>query len=126
MVYYFQHAIDQKLPFAIVQVSQGSAAAEMGVIKRVATRAAQRAFPSDLNRERGVFASKNFSPGLKDLRGLHDYYDAKTLPAVTWGKRNIRTMLMPFVISISTTIERRNGLEWTASDEVVERRGDHF
>jgi len=52
-------------------IPQGFAAAEMRVIERVTTRAAQRTFASDFNGKRGVFAFKDFSPGLNNLRGLH-------------------------------------------------------
>jgi hypothetical protein len=64
------------LSFAIVQITEGLAAAEMRVIEGVTTWAAQRAFASDLNGKRGAFALKDFSPRLKNLRSVHVYYDA--------------------------------------------------
>jgi len=57
-----EYPIDECLPLVVAKTSQGGTTAQVSVIVRIATGTPERAFSSDLDRERGLLAFQNLVP----------------------------------------------------------------
>jgi hypothetical protein len=58
-----QHAVDERLPLEVADLTKRDAAAEMRVVIGVAPRTAQWTFACDLDRKVRPVSGKNLSPG---------------------------------------------------------------
>ena len=67
----FQNAVHESLAPAIVEVTQGLAAAEMCVVIRVASGTFQGTFAGDLDGKRRALTLEDLSPRLKNLISVH-------------------------------------------------------
>ena len=63
-----QHPFHQCVPLSVRQFAQRGAAAQMARLIRITTWTTQRAFASDFNRQRGLFALQDLAPGLNNFR----------------------------------------------------------
>jgi hypothetical protein len=57
-----EHTVDERLSLSIVQGAQGGAAAQMGVVVRIASGTSQGTFARNFDRERGAFSFEDFTP----------------------------------------------------------------
>src|SRR5690349_19415719 len=75
-VHYVEDTVDERLSFPVTQTAQRDVSAQMGIVVRIAARAAQGALLGDLNGKRRGQTLKDFSPRADNFRDLHTSSDA--------------------------------------------------